>query len=185
MQLALKNQPLKGLDKDRPWGAVLFLDREKFAEGIRQPEQLLRFYAFVPVSDLKELLRVLEPAVGPSKDAGNGALELKNKQGKPFYVKQVDDWAIFSDRVERLATPPANPMKLLAGLTREYDLAIRFNPCNVPAEIRNMVAAGFKAKAQRISSSTRARPPTSWPAARSSASGSCGASPGRSTRSTR
>jgi hypothetical protein len=148
LQLALKNQPLKGLDKDRPWGAVLFLDREKFAEGIRQPEQLLRFYAFLPVNDLKKLLQVLEPAVGLSKDAGDGALELKNKQGKPFYVKQVDDWAIFSDRVDRLATPPANPMKLLAGLTRDYDLAIRLNPSNVPAEIRHMLVGRIKAKAQ-------------------------------------
>ena len=84
LQLALKNQPLAGLDKDRPWGAVLLLDQEKFAQGVRQPEQLLSGYAMVPVTDLKTLLQVLEPAVGPSKDAGDGALELKNKKGKPF-----------------------------------------------------------------------------------------------------
>ena len=99
MQLALKNQPLAGLDKDRPWGAVILLDQEKFAQGVRQPQELLSGYAFVPVTDLKALLQVLEPAVGPSKDAGDGALELKNKQGKSFYVKQVNDWAIFSDRL--------------------------------------------------------------------------------------
>jgi hypothetical protein len=149
VQLALKNQPLAGLDKDRPWGAVVLLDQEKFAQGVRQPEQLLAGYALVPVTDLKKLLQVLEPAVGPSKDAGEGALELKNKEGKPFYVKQVDDWAIFSDHLERLATPPANPMKLLAGLSRQYDLAVRFNPSNVPAEIRRMVIAGIQAKAQQ------------------------------------
>jgi hypothetical protein len=149
LQLALKNQPLAGLDKDRPWGAVLLLDEEKFAQGVRQPEQLLSGYAMVPVTDLKSLLQVLEPAVGPSKDAGDGALELKNKQGKPFYVKQVDDWAIFSDRLERLATPPADPMKLLAGLSRQYDLAVRFNPSNVPAEIRKLVIAGIQAAARR------------------------------------
>ena len=148
LQLAMKNQPLKGLDKDRPWGAVLFLDEEKFAQGTRQPDQLLRFYAFLPVTDLKGLLQVLEPAVGPAKDAGNGALELKNKEGKPFYVKQVNDWAIFSDHAERLAAPPADPMKLLAGLSRQYDLAIRLNPSNVPVEIRKMVLAGIQAKAQ-------------------------------------
>ncbi len=149
VQLALKNQPLAGLDKDRPWGAVVLLDQEKFAQGVRQPEQLLAGYALVPVTDLKKLLQVLEPAVGPSKDAGEGALELKNKEGKVFYVKQVDDWAIFSDHLERLATPPANPMKLLAGLSRQYDLAVRFNPSNVPAEIRKMVIAGIQAKAQQ------------------------------------
>jgi hypothetical protein len=149
LQLAMKNQPLKGLDKDRPWGAVLFLDDEKFAQGVRQPEQLLRFYAFLPVTDLKALVQVLEPAVGPAKDAGDGALELKNKEGKPFYVKQVNDWAIFSDHAERLAAPPADPMKLLAGLSRQYDLAVQLNPSNVPAEIRKMVLAGIHAKAQQ------------------------------------
>jgi hypothetical protein len=148
LQLVLKNQPLSGLDKDRPWGAVLLLDQEKFAQGVRQPEQLLSGYAMVPVTDLKALLQVLEPAVGPSKDAGDGALELKNKEGKSFFVKQIDDWAIFSDRLERLATPPANPMKLLADLGRQYDLAVRFNPSSVPAEIRKMVIAGIRAKAQ-------------------------------------
>jgi hypothetical protein len=149
VQLALKNQPLAGLDKDRPWGAVVLLDEEKFAQGVRQPEQLLSGYALVPVTDLQKLLQVLEPVVGPSKDAGEGALELKNKEGKSFFVKQVDDWAVFSDRLERLATPPANPMKLLAGLSRQYDLAVRFIPSNVPAEIRKLVIAGIQAKAQQ------------------------------------
>jgi hypothetical protein len=149
VQLALKNQPLAGLDKDRPWGAVLVLDQEKFAQGVRQPDQLLAGYALVPVTDLKKLLQVLEPAVGSSKDAGDGTLELKNKEGKSFYVKQVGDWAVFSDRVERLATPPADPMKLLADLSRQYDLAVRFSPSNIPAEIRKMVIAGIQAKAQQ------------------------------------
>ncbi len=149
LQIVLKNQPLAGLDKDRPWGAVVLLDQEKFAQGVRQPEQLLSGYALVPVTDLKTLLQVLEPATGPSKDAGDGALELKNKEGKSFYVKQVDDWAVFSDRLERLATPPANPMKLLAGLSRQYDLAVRFNPSYVPAEIRKMLIAGIRAKTRQ------------------------------------
>ena len=56
-------------------------------------------------------------------------------------------------------------MKLLADLGRRYDLAVRFNPSSVPAKIRKMVIAGIRAKAQRISNNTPARPSTSWPAA--------------------
>ena len=40
-------------------------------------------------------------------------------------------------------------MKLLAGLSRQYDLAIRLNPSNVPAEVRKMVRGGIQAKAQQ------------------------------------
>jgi hypothetical protein len=40
-------------------------------------------------------------------------------------------------------------MKLLAGLSRQYDLAVRFIPSNVPAEIRKLVIAGIQAKAQQ------------------------------------
>jgi len=72
----LKNRSLDGLDKDRPWGVILQLDEEKFAQGVSKPEDAMRGYAFVPVTNLESLLENLEPLVGAAQEASPGVYEL-------------------------------------------------------------------------------------------------------------
>ena len=114
-----------GLDKGRPWGVVMTRGSD------------LQGYAFIPVTDLKALLKVLVAFVGTPEDAGDGILELKYEE-KPFYVKEQGGWAFLSGDPENLITLPEDPAKLLGDLPEQYDLAVRASPQNLPPQIRQL-----------------------------------------------
>jgi hypothetical protein len=128
LKLFTRNQGLAGLDKSRPWGAVIQTDGAD-----------LSGYAFLPVSDLKKLLGVLAPIVGEAHDVGDGVLELK-KDAKPAYLKEVSGgWVVVADKRETLVATPADPAVAVAELNGQYDIAVRLYAANVPAPIREMV----------------------------------------------
>lgn len=147
----LKNQSLEGLAKDRPWGVVVQLDEQKLAEGVKNPKDALLAYGFIPVSDLKALLKSLEPVIGQAKDAGDGVFELRGQpkaHQKPTFVKQSGEWAFLADRAERLATTPEAPDRLLGDLAEKYDLAFRVYLSNVPQEVRKQILGQIRRHAE-------------------------------------
>lgn len=167
LRLSLQNRGLEGLDKARPWGVIVQLDEAKFAQGVKKPDEALRGYGVLPVTDLKALLAVLEPVLGAAKELENGVFEVSkankpsgkegkkgakpqaaNKNEKKLYVKQVGPWAFLTNQPGQLAATPDNPEPILTALTKQYDLAFRFDLGSVPQEIRTRVLDEMKKKAK-------------------------------------
>jgi len=113
-----------GLDKTRPWGLVIETAGEEFGG-----------YGFLPVTDLKRLLKSLEERVGKPKEADKGVQEI-DVEGRTMYVKGVDGWAFNSTRPDALANTPKAPVKLLEGLNATYDLGVRVIVKNLPTMTR-------------------------------------------------
>lgn len=152
LKLALKNRGLEGLDKTRPWGLVVQLDADKFAQGGSKPKDALRGYGVVPVTDLKVLLAAVEPVFGAAKQDKNGVYEVSKADNsiaaKKFYVKQAGPWAFVAQTAEDLAQTPDDPEPLLTSLAKQYDLAARFDLGSVPDAVRTRILAEMKKNAQ-------------------------------------
>lgn len=122
---------LGGIDRKRPWGSYVTLqDGEEAA------------VAFVPVTSLQVELSILEEQLGKAEDLGDGLFklvapgELGPAGGQPLYVKEQTGWAFLSDKAENLASLPNDPVALLGGLDKKYDVATRFLLENVSAADR-------------------------------------------------
>ena len=131
LNLVTNNKLLAGLDKKRPWGAVVQADADRISG-----------YGFLPVSDLSQLLALVEPHVGKPKDLGNGVFEFQAK-GKTVCYKEKDGWLLLAKKPEDLATT-ADPKSLLGGLNEKYDLAVRLLMANVPPKHRERLLAEVK-----------------------------------------
>jgi len=128
---------LAGLDKAKPWGVVVYVDGEDFP-----------VIGFVPVTNLKSLLAALAGLVGEPRDAGQGVLEMAAGE-TPLYVKEKGGWAFIAQEKELLDKAPADPLKLLAGQEKKYDLAARISIKDLPEHIRTMIAGLIQMGAQQ------------------------------------
>ena len=126
---------LAGLDKTRPWGVVVSAgDEEKF------PVQ-----AFVPVTDLKQLMALvpnLETGEPYAPDA-KGVYEVKGK-GQTGYIMQKGQWAFIVDNRDALKSLPDDPAALLGDLTKKYLLGVRASVKNLPTAAREKGIAAAK-----------------------------------------
>jgi len=139
LKLFTKGRGLAGIDKNRPWGAVI-------RSGGGKPTG----YAFVPVTDLEELLALLDKLGHKSKDAGDGIIEIDTKQkGKRLFVREGKGWAFFADKPEALAGTAADPAKLIAGLPQQYDWALRLNVSGVSDECREKFIECLKQRGKK------------------------------------
>ncbi len=129
LKLQLGVQDFTGLDKSRPWGLVVQTDGQDFSG-----------YSFLPVTDLKQLLKTLEGSIGEPKESGKDVLEI-DIQGRPMYVKGVGGWAFISVAPEALADVPTDPVAALDGLNKTYDLGIRVTVKSIPPIFRQMLLA--------------------------------------------
>ena len=135
LKLFAGGRDLRGLDKSRPWGAVIQLDDK------------LSAYAFVPVADLEELSWELDAYIQSTTDLGGGMYEVVGTEGnKKLYTKQSGGWLFVSDDADTLDTVSENPCKLLGGLDKQYDVAVRFELGNVPAEHGKKILAKLDEK---------------------------------------
>ncbi len=126
IKLFTQGQGLKGLDRNRPWGVTLTTD------GLS-----LQPLIFLPVDNLKDLLDALSGLIGDAQEA-NGVFEL-NVFGQKIFAKETKTkWAFISMSPESLADVPKDPTKLLAGLDKEYDVALRLNVQNIPELYRSL-----------------------------------------------
>lgn len=128
------SESLAGVDKRRPWGAIA-------QAGDDGPD----WYAFLPLTELDQLHQALKPLIEESEDLGNGLHKVVSKRFNvkgvlpikvTIFVKQSGQWLLFSDKPEVLAQTPTDPGKLLDGLCRRYDLAVRLNVSGAPEEYR-------------------------------------------------
>jgi hypothetical protein len=126
VKLFTQGQGLKGLDRNRPWGITLTTD------GLS-----LQPLIFLPVENLKELLDALSGLIGDAQEA-NGVFEL-NVFGQKIFAKETKTkWAFISMSPESLADVPKDPTKLLGGLDKDYDIALRLNVQNIPELYRSL-----------------------------------------------
>ena len=138
LKVFTNNQGLAGLDKKRPCGAVLQTDGKRFSG-----------YAFVPVTDGKKLLAAVKPLLLKVEDLPGGGLKIQTWRRTHFVKQNKAGWVIICDKPEGLKLAPADPGKLLAGLTGKYDLAVRINARNVPQKHRDKFLAKMKEGAKR------------------------------------
>lgn len=127
IKLFTQGQGLKGLDRNRPWGVTLTTD------GLS-----LQPLIFIPVDNLKDLLDALSGLIGDAQDSGNGVFELNVFGQKVFAKESKNKWAFISMSPESLAEVPKDPTKLLAGLDKDYDVALRLNVQNIPELYRSL-----------------------------------------------
>jgi len=127
----MAGQYIEGLNTKQPAGAyVTFNDQQPIT------------VAFVPVSDFAAVKRKLEESVGELQDIGAGAWKLTLQ--RELFLKEQGGWVFASDRVDRLANLPQDPAQMLAGLSQEYDLAVRVNVQQIPPQLRQMAIAEIK-----------------------------------------
>jgi hypothetical protein len=142
IKLFTKNQGLAGLDKTRPWGAVLFAAGDNVTG-----------YGFLPVTDLTQLGDALEGIIGKPEDVGGGVHKIQGKRhgDKPVFVKEGKGWAFFADAADKLVNLPENPAALLGGLEKQYQVAFRLNAADVPEQHRQKLIDEIKKGAERDS----------------------------------
>lgn len=139
LSLVTRGKGLVGLDKTRPWGAVLRIDGEK-PTGC----------ALLPITDLEQLHQTLKPFIEEVTELDDGVYKVVGKERKkPLFVKEKDGgWLLASDNLQALAHAPADPGELFAELTEAYDVAVRLYVGNVPDEHREKFIAKVKQEAQ-------------------------------------
>ncbi|MFV1968982.1 MAG: hypothetical protein ACC628_26480, partial [Pirellulaceae bacterium] len=137
LNLFTQNQGLKGLDKSRPWGLVVRTDGMQF-----QP------LAFVPTTDLSQLLEVLAIFDVEAEDQGDGLYQLSaNTPAGPqvIYLRATEGWAFVAQTPDALQQVPADPLPLLDGLNKQYDVAVRLHLQNIPELFREMAISQVRA----------------------------------------
>lgn len=138
LKLFTRGQGLAGVDKFRPWGAVLF------AEESGQPSG----FGFIPVSDAAKLFEVLAPLVGQGEDAGGGVKKF-GRGPRAMFVKQHEQWLLLSNKPESLNDVSGDPSRWLGDLTKEYDAAVRVFAAHMPPQWRQRAEEAIRRGVER------------------------------------
>ncbi len=143
---SFKIHELKGVDPEKPWGgAIITNDLEVIT------------LAFVPTTDLEQLLSSLAPLVGEAEtedelykvDLGKVLgllrmipldlpLPLPEGDEVTVYVKEQDGWAFFAQLPQHLDDSP-DPVELLGELPEKYDLGVEIYVQNIPEAFRSLL----------------------------------------------
>ncbi len=119
------------IDTTKPIGIVVQ------ADGVLGAKVL----GFIPTPNVQPLIGMLALFGVTAQPTTDGILELRSGGNPAFdeevggpmaYIKQGDGWAFVSNNREALAETPADPVALLGGLEKEYDIAIQGNIDAVP-----------------------------------------------------
>ena len=133
LSLVTQGKGLAGVDKSRPWGAVIQASSEKDVTG----------FVFVPITDFQAAIKLLE--LYNTVDAEGEVYKLTPKNhGKTNYVKEHGKWACFSDKAKPLAHVNVDPLALLNGLDKNYIAAGRVFLANAPEELREKLIHNIK-----------------------------------------
>jgi hypothetical protein len=143
LMLYTQNQGLAGLDPARPWGASVSIT----GDGSQFPA-----LAFLPVTDLKQLLDATSALLGEAVEAGDDIYEIK-KGASAFFITQKGKWAYIGQQKSALDDVPGDPLKQLRGLDKTYDLAVSIYVQSIPQALRDMAAdlikQGLEARLQQ------------------------------------
>ncbi len=124
LQLFAQGQGLPGLDASRPWGAV-----------VQRSDSGLSGYAFIPIRDAEQLAWDLSDYIDSRSEVAYGIYKIVGTEpGKQLYVKEAGAWLFVSDCPKCLGAITGDPTRLLDGMDKQYDVALRLTLKNVPAE---------------------------------------------------
>lgn len=141
IDLGTGGKGLAGVDKTKPWGMQVVMT-ENGPGGV----------AFIPVTDVKQLLAAVAAQAGEAEDVGDGIFALSDAP-QPTFIKQQGNWAFIAQSKEQLANVPADPAQLLDGLNDDYAVAVRAYVQNIPEPMRQMAVeqmrGGFDAAMQQ------------------------------------
>jgi len=125
-----------GLDKKRPSGMYV-LPKDGDFHAI----------AFIPVSNLKQLLELHKEYIGEPRDVGDGILEIGTD--RTAFVKEQSGWAFIAESSDHLTDLPKDPSVLLGDLAKKYNVAGKLMVQNVPAELRQTAIDEIKVGVER------------------------------------
>jgi hypothetical protein len=126
MLIDMAGTQVKGLDKARPWAAMVY----------DVSDDKPSFNAFVPVTDLKEVLASIpNPEIKGLKPDGDGVYEIK-APNRTAYLQQKGQWAVIAESRDALKNAPADPTAALGDLTKKYVLAAKVSVANLPENLR-------------------------------------------------
>lgn len=134
MVRGLSGAYLTGIDRKRPAGAYVHLDKDDLTKS--------RAIAFLPVTSLKTHLGIVATQLGDPEDAGDGISKFTppGEDALTVYVKENNGWAFYSNDPTHLAKVPADPSLYLGDLPKRYDLAYQFSFENIaPAQRREFI----------------------------------------------
>ncbi len=117
---------LKEVDRTKPAGVYVLLVDDK-PRGV----------GFIPVKDFKALLDKVSSHFHIEAEQLDGSI-YRLGTPRPAYLKQANRWVFFSDHAEYLKQVPEDPAKLLDGLDKKYDIALRVNFQNIPKALRDL-----------------------------------------------
>jgi hypothetical protein len=132
LNLVYQNLQLIGFDGTRPWGAVVQTDGDKMSG-----------FAFLPFTDLAQLGKVAEPFIGKPEDTGDGIYKISHKH-KPVFVTQKNSWTFVAHDRQSLTHIPDDPVALLDGLNKQYDVALRIHMANIPEKYPEKILRKLK-----------------------------------------
>ncbi|MFM7843649.1 MAG: hypothetical protein ACKOU6_07815 [Planctomycetota bacterium] len=122
-----------GIDKTKPAGGY-----------VAMTDAGPKIVGFIPVTNLKAMLGTFRDRIGTPKEIGDGVLEVGADRAQPMYVKEHQGYAFIAQDRDHLAKLPDDPTKALVGLDKKYDIAVRLNMENIPAEFRDLIVSNMR-----------------------------------------
>ena len=117
----------QGLDTTKPLGIMV-----PMVNGMPEPIIAL------PTSDVKTVLKRLEPQTGPVDELDDGTLVIAVGANTVF-IRQSGEWAIAARNRDVLELAPADPTVLFEGMGNDYDIAFRVKVQQIPEDVRGML----------------------------------------------
>lgn len=127
---------LQGIDSRRPAGVYL-----QFAGP--QPTGV----AFLPVTNLKQIVQQLEKSSIEVEDAGGNIKKIQLQRA--IYFTEQEGWVFISESEGNLKNLPDDPTANLGGLHEKYNLAVQLNVRNIDPALIDMAVSEIKAGFER------------------------------------
>ncbi len=137
------DQFLKGIDRNKASGVLLF-----FNEDSPTPKSL----GFVPIKDMEEVLDTLSNYAEIDEGDNSTTIVLDNNQ--ELILKNVGDYAYFSDDAEMFENIPDDPAVALGDLPNQFNLSAQVFGQRIPASMRDqaldLVREGYEAQLDQM-----------------------------------
>jgi hypothetical protein len=131
-------------------GFAEMLDTTKPIGVIVQPDGILgyKLLAFIPTDNADLILQTLA-GFGIIAESTPEGLTKIDAGGTSIYIKKGTGWAFVSNTKEALVTPPADPVALLGGLDKRYDVAIQGNIDAIPEVFKQLMVSQIEVGMQQ------------------------------------
>ncbi len=90
----------------------------------------------MPVKDFQQLLEALKPVIGDVQETG-GVYEIPLGV-QTVFAREAKGWVFVSRSKDALQSPPADPLKALGDLPRQYTISVQVLVRNIPEELKQM-----------------------------------------------